>query len=196
MWLADMTVKEIAHAIHSEEHGMGLTDARVIRFIDPAMDKENDLIGGFNTRTELMKYGIACSRANNDFDYGISKIREALRPTFFPLLNASIPRLRISQRCRHLIYEFQHYIWDDYTMRPEEHDTRYPHEQSYGGKQKVKKKNDHFIDCLRYILNANPRYFQSESDVDDVVYEGEYTKHPTSKTRGSGSSRYYDLVEK
>jgi hypothetical protein len=142
-----------------------------------------------------MKYGIACARANNDFDYGITKIREALRPMYSPLLKASFPRLRISPECRHLIYEFQHYIWDDYTMRPEEHDTRYPEESTYGGKQKVKKKNDHFIDCLRYILNANPRYFRADDDVEELVYEGLYTKHPTLKRSSRGGSAYFDLVE-
>jgi phage terminase large subunit-like protein len=182
LWLQDMTVKEIAHAIKSQEYNMPAK----FRFIDPAMDKENELAGGFNVRKELMKYGVACSRANNDFDFGISRIRESLRPTFIHLINASIPRLRIHPSCRRTIYEFQHYIWDEYTMRPEEHDP----------KNKAKKKNDHFIDCLRYILNAQPRYFRLEdNDEEEIVYEGTYTKYPTRKTSRPSSS-YYNLVER
>jgi hypothetical protein len=71
-------------------------------------------------------------------------------------------------------------------MRPEEHDP----------KNKAKKKNDHFIDCLRYILNAQPRYFRLEdNDEEEIVYEGTYTKYPTRKTSRPSSS-YYNLVER
>jgi phage terminase large subunit-like protein len=181
LWLADMTAREIADAVKSQEMDY---PAR-FRFIDPAMDKENELAGGFNVRKELMKYGIACTRANNDFDYGISKIREALRPTFLPLLKVSIPRLRISRQCHHLVYEFQHYMWDDYTMRPEDHDA----------KQRAKKKNDHFIDCLRYILNSNPRYFQKDEEDYEPTFAGGYTKYPSKEFEKKGSSSYYNLVE-
>ena len=183
LWLPDMTVGEIADAIKSQEYK---NPAR-FKYIDPAMDKDNELAGGFNTRKELMKNGISTMLANNDFDYGIGKIREALRPKFLKMLNCSIPRLRVSRACKHLIYEFQHYIWDEYQMRPEDHDA----------KQKVKKKDDHFVDCLRYILNANPRYWRPDEDDDvEVQYVGEYTKHPTNTiNRRSGSSKYYDLIE-
>jgi len=181
LWLPEMTVREIASAVNSQE----VNHPSKVKFIDPAMDKDNELAGGFNVRKELMKYGVACTRANNDFDYGISKIREALRPRYLALLNSSIPRLRVSRDCKHLIYEFQHYIWDEYTMRPEDHTE----------KQKVKKKDDHFVDCLRYILNANPRYMRNEEE-GEVEWAGEFTKYPTNVIRsGAGSSKYYDMVE-
>jgi phage terminase large subunit-like protein len=182
LWLPDMTVPEIAGAIKAQE----VNHPSRFRFIDPAMDKDNELVGGFNTRKELMKYGIACARANNDYDYGITKIREALRPCFLPLFRASIPRLRVARHCKHTIYEFQHYIWDDYTMRPEDHNE----------KQKAKKKDDHFIDCLRYILNANPRFFRPDEDDDaEVEWVGEFTKQPTNTLRQRRGSAYYDLVD-
>jgi hypothetical protein len=183
LWLAEMTVKEIADMVKAQEQDN--LPAR-FHYIDPAMDKDNELIGGFNTRTELAKHGIACTRANNDFDYGISKIREALRPVFLPLLKLSVPRIRIAGHCRHTIYEFQHYMWDDYTMRPEDHDA----------KQKVKKKNDHFIDCLRYILNANPRYFRMDEEDLEPTFSGTYTKHQTRDMDKRGSSAYYKLIAK
>lgn len=181
LWLPDMTIGEVADAIKSQEHKYPAK----FKYIDPAMDKDNELAGGFNVRKELMKHGIACMRANNDFDYGVTKIREALRPRFLPLLNCSIPRMRISRNCKHLIYEFQHYIWDEYTMRPEDHSE----------KQKVKKKDDHFIDCLRYIVNANPRYFRADEEEAEVQYVGEYTKYPTNTVSKTRSSSYYDLVD-
>ena len=182
LWCPDMTVGEIAGAVKAQE----VDHPPRFRYIDPAMDKENALVGGFNMRKEMMKHGLPCSRANNDFDYGINKIREALRPTYLPLMKVTIPRLRVSRNCRHLIYEFQHYVWDDYTMRPEDHTE----------KQKVKKKNDHFVDCLRYILNANPRHWKQEDTGDvEVAYSGEYTKYPTKAVIGGGGTSYRSLVE-
>ncbi len=182
LWLADMTAKEIAQAIRAQEADM---PAR-FRYIDPAMDKDNELAGGFNVRKDLMKNGIPCRRANNDFDYGISSIRQSLRPNYLPLLNIHIPKLRISRHCKHTIYEFQHYLWDEYTMRPEDHTE----------KQKAKKLNDHFIDCLRYILNARPRYFKLDEEAVEVHYTGTYTKYPTKKLVSGRSSSYFDLVER
>ena len=72
-------------------------------------------------------------------------------------------------------------------MRPEDHDP----------KQKVKKKDDHFLDCLRYILNANPRFWRMEDEGDgEVQFVGEYTKYPTSTPlRTVKASAYYDLVD-
>jgi hypothetical protein len=71
-------------------------------------------------------------------------------------------------------------------MRPEEHDP----------KQKAKKKNDHFLDCLRYILNSNPRYMPKVESEGELEYTGEYVKYPTNKVRGGSKSSYFDLVEK
>lgn len=182
LWLADMTIREVALAIKAQEAGH---PAR-FRYIDPAMDKDNELSGGFNVRKELMKSGLPCIRANNDFDLGVSFIREGLRPDYMPLLGKSKPKLVISRSCKHTIYEFQHYLWDNYTMRPEDHDP----------KQKVKKLNDHFMDDLRYILNARPRYFRQEDSNDmEIVYEGTYVKYPTKRVTSGRGSKYHDLVE-
>lgn len=184
LWCENMSLKDIGMAIKAQEADMPAHR----RFIDPAMDKSDALVGGFNVRKELMKYGIYCSRANNDFDLGISNVRQALRPEYSHLLGRNLPKLRIGRNCVRTIYEFQHYMWDEYTMRPEHHDP----------KQKPKKKNDHFLDNLRYILNAGPRYHKLHEQEEEVVYTGEYTKYPTRQTRayGDGRSSYHDLVER
>lgn len=178
LWLRDMDLEQIAHAIHAQE---GDLPPR-FRFIDPAMDKDNALAGGFNTRKELMKYGIFCQRANNDPDLGKSRIRKALKPTYIHRYGTEIPQLRVSRRCEHTIYEFQHYIWADRK-----------HGDGMTEKNQPKKANDHFMDSLRYIYNFGPRYVEPErEDEEEVIYEGEYTKYPTKKT---SSSNYYNLVE-
>jgi hypothetical protein len=67
-------------------------------------------------------------------------------------------------------------------MSPETHDP----------KQKPMKKNDHFIDCLRYIMNSNPVYHNLNEDVGEVEYEGTFAKYPKS----TSTSGYRDLTEK
>lgn len=178
LWLADMDVKQIAHAILAQE---GETTAR-IKLIDPHADKENLPAGGFNFRKELMKYGVFTQRANSDPLLGKSKIRQALTPRYSSILKREMPQLRISRNCTQTIYEFQHYIWDDHRRNKEEYDPR----------EKVKKKNDHFMDCLRYIYNFGPRYIPLEEEEDQIEYTGTYTKYPTNKpSRGS----YKSLIE-
>lgn len=152
------------------------------RFIDPACDHEDKLAGGFNVRKELMKHRIWCERANNDVELGLSRLHEALQPQEQRLSGKVEPRLKISRLCSHLLYEFQHYIWAEYTMSPETHDP----------KQKPMKKNDHFIDCLRYIMNSNPIYHNLNEEESELEYEGTFTKSP----KQISSTGYRDLVER
>jgi hypothetical protein len=113
---------------------------------------------------------------------GKARIRQALTPRFSALLQRSVPQLRISKYCTQTIYEFQHYIWDEYRRNKEE----------YEQKETVKKKNDHFMDCLRYIYNYQPRYIAPEEEETDITYSGTYAKHPV-KSDKAGS--YHALVE-
>lgn len=178
LWLANMDVKQIALAILAQE---GENTARV-KMIDPHADKENMPAGGFNFRKELMKYGVFTERANSDPLLGKSKIRQALTPRFSTVLHKEVPQLRVGRNCTQTIFEFQHYIWDDARRNKEEYDPR----------EKAKKKNDHFMDCLRYIYNFGPRYIPLEEEEEEIEYSGTYTKYPTHKpSKGS----YKSLIE-
>lgn len=177
LWLKDMDIEQIAHAINVQE---GELKPRV-RLIDPHNDKDPGTFGTKNVRQELMKYGIFCERANSDPQLGKSRIRSALKPRYSPLVKTEIPQLRVSRNCSQTIYEFQHYIWDNYRRNKEE----------YGLKEQVKKKNDHFMDALRYIYNWGPRYIVQEQE-EEVRYGGEYAKYPIQQPV-AGS--YYALVE-
>lgn len=182
LWLEDMDIEQVAHCIHAQE---GDCPPR-LRFIDPSMDKDNALAGGFNIRKELERHGIFCTRANNDPDLGKSRIRQALKPKYVHSLGTESPVLRVSRECQHTIYEFEHYIWADRKNKSE----------GMTPKQQTKKANDHFMDNLRYIYNADPRYIQPENDEDEeIVYKGEYTKYPSKQTSGRSVS-YQSLVEK
>jgi phage terminase large subunit-like protein len=179
LWLKDMDIESIAHAIHAQE---GELLPRV-RLIDPHADKDNAIAGGFNIRKELMRYGVYCQRANSDPALGKARIRQALTPRYSAVLKTEVPRLHITRNCAQTVYEFQHYIWDDYRRNKEEFDQ----------KETVKKKNDHFMDALRYIFNFDPRYIVDESaEETEVEYAGKYAKYPI-KAEPKGS--YHSLVE-
>jgi len=175
--LSDMDIEQMCNAIKVQEGEM----QPKIRLIDPHADKDNVAAGGFNMRTELMKHGIYCQRGNSDPLLGKARIKQALTPRFSTVLKKSVPQLRVSSSCSNTIYEFQHYIWEDYRRNKEE----------YGLKEQVRKKDDDFMDCLRYIYNFDPRYFPPDAEEEEIEYEGTYTKYPTKKaTRG-----YHSLVE-
>lgn len=178
LWLKDMDIEQIAHAINVQEGEM----KPKVRLIDPHNDKDPGTFGTKNIRQELMKYGIYCERANSDPQLGKSRIRAALKPRYSNLLKSEVPQLRVSRDCTQTIHEFQHYIWDNYRRNKEE----------YGLKEQVKKKNDHFMDCLRYIYNWGPRYIIQEQEEEDIKYEGEYAKYPTKQV-AAGS--YHALIE-
>ena len=178
LWMRDMDVKQMSEAIHVQQ---GMLPAKVC-LIDPHADKDNMAAGGFNVRKELMRYGVFTQRANSDPMLGKARIRKALTPKYSALLKCSVPQLKISRYCTQTIYEFQHYIWDEHRRNKEE----------FSAKETPKKKNDHFMDCLRYIYNYGPHYYVEEEEEEEVTYEGTYTKHPVKKeARGS----YHSLVE-
>lgn len=176
--LKDMDCEMMAQAIQAQE---GNLKAQV-KLIDPHNDKDNIAAGGFNIRKELMKYGVFTQRANSDPALGKARIRQALMPKYNPVQKRNVPQLYVSSYCTNTIYEFQHYIWDEYRRDKE----------SYNAKETAKKKNDHFMDCLRYIYNYGPRYVVQESEEDEVSYTGQYTKTPVKKP-APGS--YHNLVE-
>lgn len=177
LWM-EGDVESIAHAIHAQE---GVLVPQV-RLMDPHNDKDNQISGGFNIRKEFMKHGVYCQRANSDPTLGKSRIRAALQMKYSSLTKTEAPLLRVARNCTQTIYEFQHYIWDDYRRNKEE----------YGLKEQVKKKNDHFMDALRYIMNHDPRYVVQEDTEEEVRYEGTYIKRPVPTGVGSG---YRSLVE-
>jgi len=183
LWIGDMDLESVAHAIHAQEGGRTPN----LRFIDPAMDEDNELAGGFNVRKELMKFGIFTTRANTDSFLGRNRIKQALIPRYSKMAGTEVPRLRVTRNCTQTIYEFTHYIWDEYARGRDDLDP----------KQRPKKKNDHMMDNLKYIMNADPSYMNaSDEQEEQLVYSGEYTKHPTKSYTSTGKSKSYrDLIE-
>lgn len=178
--LKDMDIEMMAEAIQAQE---GSLKAQV-KLIDPHNDKDNVAAGGFNMRKEFMKHGVFTQRGNSDPALGKSRIRQALTPKYSIVLKRKVPQLYVSRYCTNTIYEFQHYIWEEYRRNREE----------FNPKEVAKKKNDHFMDCLRYIYNYGPRFIAQENEEEqEVKYEGKYTKTPV---KGQATSGYYSLVDR
>jgi phage terminase large subunit-like protein len=171
------SLADLALAIRAQEGS--LTAHR--RLIDPSADQEVQLRESI--RKELMRYRIWCERGSNDVSLGISKIHEALTPAIQNLTGHLEPKLRVSRLCPQLISQFTHYVWDEYRMRPEEHDP----------KEKPMPKHDDLITCLRYILVANPIYHNQADNEEEIEYVGTYAKYPKDPAR---TASYRDLVEK
>lgn len=66
------------------------------------------------------------------------------------------PRLFIFNTCVSTIHQFETYLWDDYKHKTEKE-----------LKPKVRKKNDHLMDCVRYWLMSNPAYVKVRRPGDD-----------------------------
>lgn len=181
LWLKDMDIEQIAHCIHAQE---GDNPAQV-RFIDPEMDKDSTIAGGFNIRKELAKYGVFCQRADNQWQLGYDRINRVLKPRYIHALKSETPQLRVSRNCVETIFEFQHYIWGERRR-----------DVGLTERNTAKKANDHFMDCLRYIYNYNPRYLPPVDESDgEIVYKGEYAKYPTKQLSTSGKGAYGDLID-
>ena len=58
--------------------------------------------------------------------------------------------LIVHNTCRHVKYDFMNFVWDDWTTS-KQRDLK-------GDKQEVRKNNDDFIDCIRYIYQMGVTY--------------------------------------
>lgn len=173
------SITDLASAIRAQEGDL----VAHRRIIDPSADQEVQLRASI--RTELMKQKIWCERGSNDIELGISRIHEALAPDYQNLTGVFDARLKISRLCPQIISQILHYVWDEYRMRPEEHDP----------KEKPMPKNEDLITCLRYIMVGNPQYHNpGGEEEEEVKYVGQFAKYPDMSKRDGTS--YRDLTEK
>ena len=99
---------------------------------------------GRNVYTIYVEAGIPCIESDRDEDAGIDVVKEALRPSGA----LGTPRLKVFSTCRNLIYEFEHFVWDDWSSAKAKADKK--------PKPSVKDKYNDALDTLRYILMKRP----------------------------------------
>jgi len=122
-------VNEVAQAI---------TEEGIKWYIDPAsgatnMQKDGKLYSLFD---EYGDNGIHATTAENDVEAGINRVGEYLKQN----------QIKIFSTCKSLIYELERYHWVE-------------EKETAGGMLKPKpyKKDDHLVDCLRYLLMSRVR---------------------------------------
>lgn len=86
---------------------------------------------------EYIEEGLPLVRANNDVTGGINYVRQLLKAG----------KLHIHPRCTKLIDELMQYQWKEQAQ------TRIGEEEE---PEKVRKINDHLVDCLRYLCFSKP----------------------------------------
>lgn len=111
------------------------------RFIDPTYAKvQHDIIGQKSVKDLFRDYGLGFQEADRTFI------------TFFngfsdKMVEEPEPSIKIFRSCPGLIRQLNHYVWDSWAS------SRAREEK--GVKDKPKKTDDDFVDCLKYIINAN-----------------------------------------
>lgn len=94
--------------------------------------------------TMMAQNGINFGIASKDKISGILKVKEALRSF------NKLPSLFVTNDCKRTIWEFQRYVWDDWTNRTKTDD-----------RQKPVDRDDHFMENIYRLLLIPPRYIRA-----------------------------------
>lgn len=137
--LAEKTVGEIAHLIKQKSGNQ-----KIKRTIIDWAARATEQTSGYSVKGLFAKHGIYTSLGKKDLRAGVLKVQEALKPN----LVTKKPTLRVFENCPCTIKEFLSYVWDDYKHA----------EYGINKKEKPKKKDDHLLDCIRYLVLARVKY--------------------------------------
>jgi len=128
-----LLINETAELMRAHEKGEYIS----YRLIDNSAQTPDPIIGT-TIRQEFEKYGIRTLLPDKDIANRILRIRERLKTNsllfFKDLINT--------------LWEIRHYAWDDYKIGKDYKDP----------KEKPRKKRDHAMDCLGYMVVSNPQY--------------------------------------
>ena len=107
------------------------------RLIDWSANAPNPIVGR-TMREEFEQHGMRTIIADKQVHNGIFKVREKL----------STNSLFFFENVKKTLWEIKQYVWDDFRVGKVDKDQ----------KEQPKKKNDHAMDCLRYLCASNPRF--------------------------------------
>ncbi len=139
-YICEKTIREHCRAIKVKEGA----NTDVIRLIDPSSAGRN-MINRQSARDEFARFGVFCRPADNDLEVGVDRVASYLNPD--PATDQ--PRLYFFSTLVNSIREITNYRWEE--MDTERSGRNDPPE-------KPVKRNDHLMDCLRYILMDNPHF--------------------------------------
>lgn len=138
-YVREKTIQEHCKAIKLKENRID-----VIRLMDPASAGRN-MINKQSARDEYAKFGIFARPADNDVEVGVDRVKRYLMKD-----EATCePRLFFFRTLHNTINEITNYRWEELTESQAE---------KKDAPEKPVKRNDHLMDCLRYIIMDNPHY--------------------------------------
>jgi len=121
------------------------------RIADPALNIKKDNITGVSPFDEFAAQGFPLMPANKKVESGIYEVRK--------LLDENPSGVWIFNTCIGLTWEFRHYSFNDI-----ETDARKPYSE------KIHKRDDDYMDCLRYMINTGFGPARSGMPVGEPVY--------------------------
>lgn len=133
-----LTADDMAAAIHARLRG------RPCRWVIDTSANERDTTSGYSLADALRENGIITQSANKRINPGIQRVKRFLK--LDPYLKK--PMVYWFNTLEVPINQFITYCW----------------EEGPDGKEQPKKVNDHFCDCVRYLLNSNLVMYQ---DIDN-----------------------------
>jgi len=134
-----LTVQEAAYEISLIENKEKEKVWR--RFIDPTYAKmQQNIIGQKSLRDMFRSFGLMFQEADRTFITFFNNFTDRL-------VEVPNPSIKIFNTCEGLIRQIGHYVWDSWA-------SSWAREEK-GVKDKPKKVDDDFIDCLKFILNSN-----------------------------------------
>ena len=128
-----LLISEVAKMMKAKEGD----DYIYYRLIDNSANTPDPIVGT-TIRQEFSNHGIRTILADKDVANRIFKVREKLA-------NSTLFFFRDVQNA---LWEIRHYAWDDYHVGRDFKDP----------KEKPRKKRDHAMDCIGYMVSSNPRY--------------------------------------
>lgn len=124
---------------------------------DPAGFAKNQQKGDliWSLADEYLEMGFPLTQANNEVTAGINYVRQLFQQD----------RIRIHPRCTPLIDELLQYQWKEQTAKK-------TGEQDEP--EKVRKINDHLVDCLRYVCYTKPTAPAAEEPVRTTTFPAQF----------------------
>lgn len=145
----NLTIREFAREVLTLE-GANKEYIRK-RLIDPTFaEVELKAIGETSIRDMLQAEGLYLEPANRSFETWYFKMLELLQPKG----SANLPDIFFFESCPSTIYQIAYLEWDTWHSRKAR--------EELGGKDRPRKKDFHFADCLKYLINADLKYIERD----------------------------------
>lgn len=168
--------KMIKQMSKTRQDGQIIDDHYTYTVIDPSTHAKNKVSKAgvsFSVADEYLEYGIATIGGQNDVIAGINRVKEFLKidtEHYHPFMKIDdepikgAPHLYIFESCPELIEEIEQYKWKQAIGMSTNNESDDP-------KERPRKKNDHMVDPLRYLIMSRPQKPQHMTSIAPWVFQ-------------------------